>query len=75
MKPPQFTVRELFLLTLIVAICLGWLLDHGYLAFERDQYRMYWSNGLERQFELRESLRNAEAEVAKTKSNSPAVNP
>ena len=75
MKLPQLSLRELFLLTLIVAICLCWFLDHGFLAFERDQYEMYWSIGKERQIELQESLRNAEAEVAKAKSNPSPVNP
>jgi hypothetical protein len=73
MKLPQFTIRELFLVTLIVALCLGWFLDHGWLTFERDQYRRYWSIGGERQSELREALRKAEAEIAKAKSMRPAT--
>ena len=28
----RFTIRELFLLTLIVALCVGWVVDHWRLA-------------------------------------------
>ncbi|HZZ29798.1 MAG TPA: hypothetical protein VFE46_17515 [Pirellulales bacterium] len=36
----QFTVRELLLLTLIVALSLGWGLDHFHQASRSDEFEM-----------------------------------
>ena len=66
----RFTTRELFLLTLIVALCLGWGLDHWRLAGMCADWQMYWSIGREREEELRESLRKAEEKLADPTSQS-----
>ena len=44
-EPMKFTIRDLFLVTLVVALALGWWLDRSHLASEN------------RQLEMREQLR------------------
>jgi len=42
MKRPQFSIRDLLLLTAIVALAVGWWLDHRRLTQVAPTYTMYY---------------------------------
>jgi hypothetical protein len=74
-KRRQFTLRDLFWLTIVTAISLGWWLDHRRGTDALDELRLQWLYSIPPPYPREEVLQSLQAENAALRESLEQLRP